>query len=191
MAKRSLTKKTKTGQKVSKTPIKSNTRRQGKNVVSPTATSPSSPTPEETEEDTMSVNTEQHENGDAEPFFVDRTFCTFCSLRFSVAKANKATETMRLKLQELMTILQQADDSVMFTIYKTDPPQPINNLISTSPSLVLASPEDLPTSITALSKHFFGARPNSKGGTIWAQVRLIHNGEIENIITDTSEDFKL
>ena len=181
MAKRTLTKKSKTGQKVSKTPVKANTRRQGKNVVSPAATSTSSSTSEETEEDTMSVNTEQHENGDEESFFVDRKFCTFCSLRFSVAKANKATDTMRLKLQELMTILQQADDSVMFTIYKTNPPQPINNLISTSPSLVLASPEELPTSITALSKHFFGARPNSKGDNVWAQVQLIHNVEIENI----------
>ena len=40
-----------------------------------------------------------------------------------------------------------------------------------------------------MGKYFHGARPNNKGGTVWTQVRLLHNVEIENIIADTREDF--
>ena len=41
-----------------------------------------------------------------------------------------------------------------------------------------------------MSKFFFGARPNSKGGNIWTNIRLLHTQPIENIIADTKEDFK-
>ena len=40
-----------------------------------------------------------------------------------------------------------------------------------------------------MSKYFFGARPNSKGGQIWSQICLLHNADIANIIADTRDDF--
>ena len=69
---RCLNQKTKTGQKASKTPVKSNTKRQKKDIVSPSAPSQSSPPQDKNMEDNMSVDTDQHENGDEEPHFVDR-----------------------------------------------------------------------------------------------------------------------
>ena len=40
---------------------------------------------------------------------------------------------------------------------------------------VIKDPEFIPESITAMSKYFFGARLNSKGGQIWTQVCILHN----------------
>jgi hypothetical protein len=54
----------------------------------------------------------------------------------------------------------------------------------------LSNPENIPTSITAMSNFFFGARSNSKGGSVWAQTRVVHTEEIDNIIEDTKGDFK-
>ena len=55
---------------------------------------------------------------------------------------------------------------------------------------MVEDPEDISESITGISKFFFEARPNSKGGNIWTNIRLLHTQPIENIIADTKEDFK-
>ena len=184
--------KSKGGGHANKTPVKTNTKRQKKNVVTPAQQEPASDDDMDTNGDgNMSVDTALCTNGDGDVDFIERQFCTFCTLRFNVPKAPNATETMRNKIQKIFTVLLQADDSLMFTTYKTDPPSLCDSLPRTDPDIVLSSPDDLPTSITAIGKHFFGARPNSKGGSVWAQVRLIHNTEIENIITDINEDFKV
>ena len=98
---------------------------------------------------------------------------------------------MRKKIKDLFKVLQDADKAVAFSTYKTtntyeDDDQP--PLIAAKD--VIDDPESIPESITAMSKYFFGARPNSKGGQIWTQVRILHNQEIDNIIADTMEDFK-
>ena len=183
--------KAKGGGHVNKNPLKSNTKRQRKNVVTPAQKENVLNENSDETDDNMSVDTTPCANGDGDVDLVERQFCTFCTLRFNVPKAPNATETMRNKINKLFTVLLQADDSLMFTTYKTDPPSSRDSLICTASDLTLSSPDDLPTSITAIGKHFFGARPNSKGGSVWAQVRLIHNVEIENIITDTNEDFKV
>ena len=41
-----------------------------------------------------------------------------------------------------------------------------------------------------MSKYFFGARPITKGGNIWAQFCLLHDVEIETLLIDTKEDLK-
>ena len=98
---------------------------------------------------------------------------------------------MRLQISKLFKILRDADDLLAFSHYKLDLTLATDtNLHLTSTSLVIQDPDDLPTLITAMSKYFFGARPNSKGGTIWTNVRICHNGDIDNIIADTRDDLQ-
>ena len=97
---------------------------------------------------------------------------------------------MRNKIVELFTILRQADDTLAFSIYKTNAIIDVDtNLYSTPDTAVISDPADIPTSITMMCKYFHSACPNNKGGTIWTQVRVLHSVEIENIIADTKEDF--
>ena len=120
------------------------------------------------------------------------TYVSFLSFRFKVDKTdNKGSETMRKQICKLFKLLQHADDSLTFSHYKLDA-SPDNNTgtFSTPQSTTLDDPDNLPTSITAMGKFFFGARPYNKGGTIWSQVRVLHSKEIENIIADTREDMK-
>ena len=97
---------------------------------------------------------------------------------------------MRAQIIKFYKILLDTDNSLCFTHYKlTTNEDPETGEIITNSTAVLGSPKELPSSITALGK-FFDARPNSKGGAIWVQVRFIHNEDIDNIIADTREDFK-
>ena len=41
-----------------------------------------------------------------------------------------------------------------------------------------------------MGKYFHGARPNSNGGTVWTQIRIVHNLPIENILADTEFDLR-
>lgn len=41
-----------------------------------------------------------------------------------------------------------------------------------------------------MSKFYYGARPNSKGGTLWTDICLIHTEPIKNITADTKENFR-
>ena len=119
------------------------------------------------------------------------TFVTFLTLRFTVKESKKGSEAMREEISKLYKYLLEADNTVSFTHYKLETEEdPETGEIVTDTNKVLDNPEDLPTSITSLGKFFFGARPNSKGGSIWTQVRIMHDAEIDNIIADTREDFK-
>ena len=98
---------------------------------------------------------------------------------------------MRKKISKLFKILQQADETLTFSHYRLDAiPDNDTREFCTPLSATLDNPENIPTSITAMGKFFFGARPNNKGGIIWSQVRTIHTEEIKNIIADTREDLK-
>ena len=60
-----------------------------------------------------------------------------------------------------------------------------------SASTSITNPDQLPTSITALIKYYYGARSQSNGGVIWSQIRIAHTSPIDNLITDTKEDFQV
>ena len=93
-----------------------------------------------------------------------KNHATFLTFAFTVPKSVKGSETMRLQLSKLFTILHDADDSLAFSHYKLESTLDTEtNQQLTSTSLAIRDPDDLPTSITAMSKYFFGARPNSKG----------------------------
>ena len=98
---------------------------------------------------------------------------------------------MRAKIQELYKIMQVADPDICLSHYKIDIEKDNKGTIMPiSERFVVESPEDISESITGMSKIFFGARPNSKGGNIWTNIRMLHTEPIENIIADTKEDFK-
>jgi len=98
---------------------------------------------------------------------------------------------MKDQFQKLFKIIQDADANAALSFYKTTITYDDNNV--PTPILnkhVIDNTSDIPDSITTMGKYFFGARPNSKGGQIWTQVRLLHNADIDNIIADTLDDFK-
>ena len=106
-------------------------------------------------------------------------------------KINQSSETMRAEIIKLYKILLDADNSLCFAHYKfaTNEDPEIVDIITDS-TMVLNSPVKLPSSVTLMDKFFFVARPNSKGGVIWAQVSIIRNKDICDIITDTRNDLK-
>ena len=88
--------------------------------------------------------------------------------------------------------MQVADSNICLSHYKIDIGKddkgnimPISDMF-----FVVEAPEDISESFTGMSKIFFGARPNSKGGNIWTNIRMLQTKPIKNIIADTMEDFK-
>ena len=135
--------------------------------------------------DDNSTDTIMHDNSSA--LLHNSNF--FLLVRATVPPAKKATETMREKFQKILSILRDADNDVAITPYKTDTTLS-DDKVTTSPSAAITTTDRIPQSITALSKYFFGARPRSTGGTIWAQIRIVHNSNIDNIVTDTQQEMK-
>jgi len=141
------------------------------------------------DDDTMSVDTTKGNNKSDN--FIDSSFTSFLYFRFKVAASKKGSETMRAKIQELYKIMQVADSDICLSHYKIDiEKDDKGNIMPISDKYVVEAPEDISESITGMSKIFFGARPNSKGGNIWTNIRMLHTEPIENIIADTREDFK-
>ena len=137
-------------------------------------------------DDDRSVDTAKQSNG--KKTVIEHQFVTFLLLRTEVPQSKKGTETMRGKFLELLKTLQEADETCGLSVYQCDPTINENNKYLTSTSKIITAAKNMPDSITAMSKYFYGARPYSKGGTIWSQIRLVHNSEIENIIADTKYD---
>ena len=136
----------------------------------------------------MSIDTTAANN--ASTNLIATTHVTFLSLQVTVATSKKGTETMREEFKRLFKIVQDSDPDAAISLYK----ETIEYDDKGSPSPIAAKyvievPEDIPESITAIGKYFIGARPNSRGGTIWSQIRLIHNIDIDTILADTRDDF--
>ena len=141
------------------------------------------------DDDDMSVETPKGNN--KSDTFIDAIFTSFLYFRFKVEASKKGSETMRAKIKELFKIMQVADPDICLSHYKIDIEKDNKgNIMPISDRFVVEAPEDISESITGMSKIFFGARPNSKGGNIWTNIRMLHTEHIENIIADTREDFK-
>ena len=119
-----------------------------------------------------------------------RAHCSYLLLRATVKESKKGTATMKAKLQEVFSLLLEADETAILSFFQTDPTTNSNGFFTVNVKKVLTSPQSFPDSITGLSKYFFGCRPNSKGGTIFSQIRLMHSSPIENLLTDVREDLR-
>ena len=108
-----------------------------------------------------------------------------------VSESKKATEYMRSTFAKLFKILLDADETVCFTIFKTNHCLNDKKNHVNSASTFITNLDQLPTSITALIKYYYGARSQSNGGVIWCQICLAHTSPIDNLITDTKEDFQV
>ena len=121
---------------------------------------------------------------------VSHSFCTFVQLRCKVEASKQGTETMRKRFMKILTCLQEADPDVACSPFKTNKTKDSQgNILSLKKDMIEKS-KDIPSSITKIGKFFFGSRPNSKGGMIWTQLRLVHNVDIETIIADTEAEFR-
>ena len=138
-------------------------------------------------EDSMPVDTTSANNTDK----LLSTYATFMTIRFEVKASSKGSGRMRNKLCELYKILLQADTTLQFNKFKCDNKKDKETSKTiTNTSDVLSNTDEIPASAIAMSNYFYGARPNSKGGNIWEQTRMMHSEDIDNIIEDTREDFK-
>ena len=142
------------------------------------------------QKDDSSVDTVKQTNGTMEGNTIDREFFSFLQVRFTVNASKKGTVAMREKLQTLIKTFREADESLVFTVYKTDSNKSNANLYTCAEKNTLQNPKDIPDSITAIGKYFYGAKPNSNGGLVWTQVRIAHTNPIENIIADTEFDLR-
>ena len=136
------------------------------------------------EDDEMSEGTKIIDNNAP----VTHNHATFLLLRAKVQTSTKATETLRKKLGKLLSILKESDESA--AISKFEIANPNNKPISTDTSSIILNTSQIPHTITGISKYFYGARPTSKEGNVWAQFRLLHDTEIETLLVDTKEDLK-
>ena len=82
---------------------------------------------------------------------------------------------VRAKVQSLFKIIQVTDSNLCFSHYKlnieSDSEGSINPI---SDTLVVEDPEDIPELITGMTKFFFGAHPNPKGGNIWTYLSFAY-----------------
>ena len=138
--------------------------------------------------DDSSADTHRQRNGKNST--VTTKFVSFLLVRATVSTSKKGTETMRAKFIELLTTLKEADDTCSLSIYQLDPIPTDEGTYSSIASKLITQPDKMPDSITAMSKYFFGARPYSNGGTIWSQIRLVHDTTIDNILADTKYDLQ-
>lgn len=129
-----------------------------------------------------------HSNEDTRPYSFPHV--SFLKLSVKVTKANKATAAMKSKFQDAFKCIRDADATAALSIFRTDPtPDATGKYVGTKTSVIMR-PEDIPESITAMGKYFFGCRPRSDGGVLWSQIRLLHTEPIDNIIVDTRAEFQ-
>ena len=119
---------------------------------------------------------------------LQRPYCSFLNVRVSVQESKKGTATMKAKFQEFFKLLQEADDTAILSLFKLDPTPDKDDQFTIKGCQALTSPHVLPDTITSLSKFFFGCRPNSRGGMVWSQIRLMHSTPIDNLIEDLRDD---
>ena len=123
------------------------------------------------ETDAESVNTVQHNNGTRGT--ISHKQVTYFLLWTSVIASKQGTETMRKQFISMLTTLRAADESVVLTPYKTTITQADDGSHVHNIKDVISDPNKLPDSITGLSKFFYGARPNSTGGSIWTDRKSV------------------
>ena len=121
---------------------------------------------------------------------ISHKYTTYLKLAAEVGPSKKGTDTLRSKYGEILATLRECDESSAFAPYKQDIAKDASGNTISSASEIIASPSAIPASITAMGKYFSGTRPNSDGGTVWCQVRLVHNETIDNILADTRDDLK-
>ena len=97
---------------------------------------------------------------------------------------------MKTKFQEVLSLLLEADETAILSVFQTDPTTNKEGNYTVDVKKVLTSPQSFPNSITGMSKYFYGCRPNSKGGAIWTQIRLMHSSPIKNLLADVREDLR-
>ena len=142
------------------------------------------------ENDDASVDTVKQTNGTAEGNTVERENFSFLQIRFIVNASKKGTVAMREKLQTLVKTFHGVDETLIFTSYKTDAIMSKTNLYTCAAKDTIQNPKDIPDSITAIGNYFHGAKPNSKEGMVWSQIRIAHTNPIEHIIADTESDMR-
>ena len=115
----------------------------------------------------MSVDTIEANNESTS--LVDAAYVTYIFVQITVAISTKGSATMRAQFQKGFKIIQDVDADAALSVNKTTTTHDIDGTRTLIlEKYILYDPTDIPDSITAMSKYFIGARPNSKGGKIWS-----------------------
>ena len=121
----------------------------------------------------MSVDTPKVNN--TSDTYINTLYILFLYFRFKVKASKKGSETMRTKIQELLQIMQVDDPDICLSHYKLDIDMDNDgNIMPIPENFLIENPDDIPELITGMSKIFFGTCPNSKGGNIWMNIRMLN-----------------
>ena len=83
-------------------------------------------------------------------------------------------------LGKLLGILQEADKITQLAIYK-------EGLLS-SEKYVIEKSAAIPKQITSFQKYVYRAKPTKQGGTTWTNIKILHDGDIQEILEDIKEE---
>ena len=109
-----------------------------------------------------------------------RAHHSFLKIRLEVSPHPEGATGVSEALGRLLKILQAADNTVQLEIYKGDFKNPEIEAIN-KVSLI-------PNQITAFQKYAFRAKPTKKGGTTWTNIKILHDADIQDILTETKDE---
>ena len=117
--------------------------------------------------------------------FVGSTL-TFLYLMVDIPSDKDHVERYRIVLTRLLSAIRQADPTAVLVQYETKPKYS-GKQKEVSADLCIDHPRKMPRSITQLQKFFPKGRPKRGGGTVFTNILLLHNENIEDMILDMKD----
>lgn len=115
---------------------------------------------------------------------------TFCHLVVKTNPSKKGTEELANKLKNVLRILQDGDEGVLFTIYVMDDSKDNQNLHVAEPSVSVTKPSEIPITITKMARFFQGARPRANGGQVYLRIRLLHQIPFVDLLANCVDELR-
>ena len=128
---------------------------------------------------------EQKEDDAKDKVFIGSAL-SYLYIMIDIPSDRDHVEKYRLVLTKLLTTIRQADPTAVIVQYETLPKYSGREK-EVSANLCIDHPRKMPRSITQLQKFFPKGRPKRGGGTVFTNILLLHNENIEDIILDMKD----
>ena len=109
-----------------------------------------------------------------------RAHQSFLKVRLEVQAHPDGATGASQALGKLLNILQAADKTVQLAIYKGGMLSPEKDAIDKATAI--------PKQITSFQKYAYRAKPMKSGGTTWTNIKILHDGDIQEILADIKEE---
>ena len=128
---------------------------------------------------------EQKEDDTKDKVFIGSAL-SYLYVMIDIPSDRDHVEKYRIVLTKLLTTIRQADPTAVIMQYETLPKYSGREK-EVSANLCIDHPRKMPRSITQLQKFFPKGRPKRGGGTVFTNILLLHNENIEDIILDMKD----